>query len=97
MEGIVIKLVFLLVGIPILVTAKTITLKEWANAGQEHRFQKKNKLSTCEDVSTPMCSHIGYNMTVFPNSLHHMSQEEAALEVHQFEPLVEVGCSPFIR
>ena len=32
-------------------------------------------------------------MTVFPNFFRHNTQEEAALEVHQFWPLVRVNCS----
>lgn len=33
-------------------------------------------------------------MTAFPNFFRHKTQEEAALEVHQFFPLVKVNCSP---
>ena len=35
-------------------------------------------------------------MTVFPNSFHHKTQEEAALEVHQFHPLVLINCSSYL-
>lgn len=38
----------------------------------------------CEEITIPMCRGIGYNWTSMPNSLHHESQEEAGLEVHQF-------------
>ena len=33
-------------------------------------------------------------MTVFPNFFRQKTQEEAAVEVHQFFPLVKVNCSP---
>lgn len=41
-----------------------------------------------------MCENIGYNLTYMPNMFNHDTQEEAALEVHQFWPLVEMKCSP---
>ena len=44
-----------------------------------------------------MCADIQYNMTSFPNLLGHTSQEDAALEVHQFFPLVKVECSPYLH
>ena len=34
---------------------------------------------------------IAYNMTLLPNYFKHESQEEAALELNQFEPLIQVG------
>lgn len=33
-------------------------------------------------------------MTTFPNFFRHKTQEEAALDAHQFWPLVQVNCSP---
>ncbi|VDK86491.1 unnamed protein product, partial [Onchocerca ochengi] len=36
-------------------------------------------------------------MTRYPNSYGHEKQEEAGLEVHQFYPLVEVGCYKHLR
>ena len=47
----------------------------------------------CESVTIPLCLGLQYNSTLFPNMLKHRTQEEAALEVHQFFPLVKVGCS----
>ena len=40
-----------------------------------------------------MCQGLQYNTTIFPNMLDHKTQEEAALEVHKFYPLVTVRCS----
>jgi len=55
---------------------------------------KKRK---CEKIKIPMCQNIGYNLTSMPNMFNHDSQEEAALEVHQFWPLVEIKCSPHLK
>lgn len=44
-----------------------------------------------------MCRGIGYNLTYMPNMFNHDSQAEAALEVHQFWPLVEIQCSADLR
>ena len=48
----------------------------------------------CEPLTIPLCQGLQlYNDTIFPNTLKHNSQQEAALELHQFTPLVKVGCS----
>jgi len=47
----------------------------------------------CEPLTIPLCQGLEYNHTIFPNMLNHTSQQEAALEVHQFTALVKVGCS----
>nr|AID23639.1 frizzled-7 [Hofstenia miamia] len=49
-----------------------------------------------DDVCVPLlmnklCSH--YNMTRLPNALGHFTQEDVNLEIMQFVPLVEIGCS----
>uniref|UniRef100_A0AAF5PT19 Frizzled/Smoothened family membrane region containing protein n=1 Tax=Wuchereria bancrofti TaxID=6293 RepID=A0AAF5PT19_WUCBA len=51
----------------------------------------------CETITIPLCKGIGYNMTRYPNSYGHEKQEEAGLEVHQFYPLVEVGCYKHLK
>lgn len=55
-------------------------------AAQEPPFQ-------CQEISIAMCRNVGYNVTKMPNQFHHDTQEEAGLEVHQYWPLVEIGCS----
>ena len=50
----------------------------------------------CEPVTIPLCMDLQYNKTIFPNMLKHRTQEEAALEVHQFFPLVKVKCSEYL-
>lgn len=49
---------------------------------------------SCEALTIPLCQGLHYNMTLLPNFLNHRTQEEAALEVHQFYPLVTIDCSP---
>ena len=53
----------------------------------------------CEQIKIPLCQNIGYNLTSMPNMFNHNTQEEAALEVHQFWPLdiVDIECSPDLR
>ena len=56
-----------------------------------------SKERKCEKIKIPMCQSIGYNLTFMPNMFNHDTQEEAALEVHQFWPLVEIKCSPDLK
>ena len=56
-----------------------------------------SKERKCEKIKIPMCQSIGYNLTSMPNMFNHDTQEEAALEVHQFWPLVEIKCSPDLK
>lgn len=47
----------------------------------------------CEPITVPFCKKIQYNVTIMPNLLNHNTQEDAALEVHQFYPLVKINCN----
>lgn len=51
----------------------------------------------CESLTMPICQDLAYNETVFPNLLDHQRQDDAALEAHQFHPLVAVKCSPVLQ
>ncbi len=51
----------------------------------------------CEPISVPMCQNIEYNQTSMPNQFNHESQDEAAMEAHQFWALVEINCAPELR
>ncbi|XP_035207990.1 frizzled-1-like [Stegodyphus dumicola] len=51
----------------------------------------------CEPITIPMCKDIPYNETIMPNLLNNQKQEDAAVEVHQFFPLVKVKCSPDLQ
>lgn len=55
------------------------------------------RAEACESISIPLCSGLTYNLTVMPNALGHQRQDDAGLEIHQFYPLVKVGCSPALK
>lgn len=51
----------------------------------------------CEPITIPLCQDIVYNKTIFPNLMGNTKQDEAALEVHQFIPLIKINCSPDLK
>ena len=51
----------------------------------------------CEKITLPMCKGIGYNYTSMPNPLHHKTQADAALNIQQYIPLLQTGCSSSFR
>ncbi len=53
--------------------------------------------ATCQVITVPLCRDLLYTETVLPNILDHKTQVEAALEMHQFEAFVKVGCSPQLK
>ena len=57
----------------------------------------RHQKTKCEKMSIPMCQGLGYNMTSFPSLFNHKTQKEAALEVHQFWPLVQINCSSVLK
>ncbi|XP_040163873.1 frizzled [Anopheles arabiensis] len=65
---------------------------EAGSAGEE--FQHHNR---CEPITIPFCIGIPYNRTIMPNRFGHTKQDEAALEVHQYVPLVKIDCSPDLK
>ena len=50
-------------------------------------------LGKCQVLNISLCENVPYNMTEFPNYFKHRTQEEAALEVRPFWPLVKMECS----
>ncbi len=50
----------------------------------------------CEKITIPLCADMKYNMTRMPNLIGHTSQKEA-LQVHEFIPLVQFGCSRLLK
>ncbi|XP_066016954.1 uncharacterized protein [Pocillopora verrucosa] len=60
-------------------------------------LKKTTPFKKCEKIKVPLCQGIGYNFTYMPNMFNHDTQEEAALEVHQFWPLVEIKCSADLK
>ncbi|XP_028282342.1 atrial natriuretic peptide-converting enzyme-like [Parambassis ranga] len=53
--------------------------------------------SGCQPITVPMCKDLPYTQTVLPNFLSHRTQEDIALEINQFIPLVKVQCSPHLK
>lgn len=51
----------------------------------------------CEPVTIPMCLDMRYNMTRMPNLVGHFNQKDAAIQVHEFIPLVQFGCSRLLK
>ncbi|XP_063050559.1 frizzled-10 [Engraulis encrasicolus] len=51
----------------------------------------------CQKIVIPMCKDIGYNLTVMPNLMGHEDQNEAAIKLHEFAPLIQVGCHSHLR
>jgi len=51
----------------------------------------------CERIAIPLCVDMRYNLTRMPNLLGHVTQQEAASQVHEFIPLVQVGCSRLLQ
>ena len=51
----------------------------------------------CEPITIPMCHDVPYNYTRMPNMMGHQDQAAAAIEVHEFKPLVEMGCSKYLK
>lgn len=51
----------------------------------------------CEKITIPMCQDMPYNLTRMPNLMNHVDQAEAAINVHEFVPLVEINCSKHLK
>ncbi|XP_034534269.1 uncharacterized protein LOC117808693, partial [Notolabrus celidotus] len=72
-----------------------------AQAGQDNRGAQAGQGSqagpTCERITIPLCQDLDYTETIMPNSLGDRRQEDAGLGLHQFYPLVRVGCSPQLK
>lgn len=44
-----------------------------------------------------LCQSFQYNQTIYPNLLGHTIQDESALEIQQFIPLINIGCSSELK
>ena len=51
----------------------------------------------CEPLSISLCRGLPYNQTMLPNLLGHSNQQLAALELHRYQPLVKLRCSPHLQ
>ena len=52
---------------------------------------------SCEQITIPMCMDMKYNMTRMPNRVGHNYQKDAAIQIHEFVPLVQTGCSRLLK
>lgn len=64
---------------------------------QTHGLSRYRQHPRCERITIPMCLDMRYNMTLMPNLIGHTNQKDAAINVHEFLPLVQVGCSPLLK
>nr|XP_061799290.1 frizzled-7-A-like [Nerophis lumbriciformis] len=55
------------------------------------------KLPLCKPISIKLCSDIKYNATIMPNLLGHSTQEDAAVALRLFYPLLEAQCSADLK
>ena len=51
----------------------------------------------CQPITVPLCKGIHWNITMFPNHMRQRTQEEAGLTVHEFYPLIQAKCSPYLK
>ena len=52
---------------------------------------------TCEQIKFESCKKIGYNVTGFPNSAGHETQDEAGQTFQTFDPLIKFRCSSQLK
>ena len=60
------------------------------------RIASANK-EKCEDLTIPICKNLGYNATYMPNRFNRKTQEDVALEIDKFSPLIKAGCSTMLQ
>lgn len=53
--------------------------------------------SRCLIMKIPFCENVGYNKTMLPNKLNHVSQGDVINDINVFSPLVSLECSPLLR
>ncbi|XP_047484369.1 uncharacterized protein LOC125036046 [Penaeus chinensis] len=68
-----------------------------ANRGIQLGDTTESLSDKCEQIDITLCQGLSYNLTILPNLFNHTTQGEAALEIHQFSPLVEIQCSPDLQ
>ncbi|XP_062511551.1 frizzled-9-like [Corticium candelabrum] len=61
-------------------------IPDWLDGGQCQRID-----------SVTLCNGREYNDTLLPNKFGHNTQREASLEINQYVPLIQHGCSPELR
>jgi len=58
---------------------------------------RRHHYERCERITIPMCLDMKYNLTRMPNMVGNTNQRDAAVQIHQFLPLVQFGCSRLLR
>jgi frizzled 5/8 len=76
-------------------TEQSVELKQ--SQPNQQQQQQQQLSGRCEPITVPMCKSLPYNLTHMPNQFNHQSQQEAAMEAHQFWALVEINCSTDLR
>lgn len=51
----------------------------------------------CEPITVKLCEDMKWDKTYMPNLVHHSSQENADLILSQFESLLNLGCSRYLK
>ncbi|GAB6027998.1 Frizzled-10 [Chamberlinius hualienensis] len=82
--------VFVVPSLALGVSSSGRNLYGTSNVGESRR-------SRCERITIPMCRDMPYNMTRMPNLINNLDQIEAGIQVHEYQPLVEYGCSKHLR
>ncbi|KAK0426347.1 hypothetical protein QR680_009660 [Steinernema hermaphroditum] len=80
-----------------LIVTLLVLASRLAEAGAGDQQFVPSRFEKCEPITTQMCIDIPYNMTTYPNSLGHAKQEDAAMELNQYMPLVKVQCSDDLK
>ncbi|KAI3413765.1 hypothetical protein GPALN_011246 [Globodera pallida] len=73
--------------------ANSHILKQHRQVAESEEYQFTSVNPKCERIRIEMCSDIQYNMTIYPNILKHAKQDEAEIDIKQYEMLVKVQCS----
>ncbi|KAF7650743.1 hypothetical protein LDENG_00121490 [Lucifuga dentata] len=82
---------------PVKIQCNSLPESDCVHGQDSYIIPTRQQHATCQPITVPLCNDLHYTETVMPNSLGHKTQEDAGLEVHQFFPLVKVGCSPYLK
>ncbi|XP_054163932.1 frizzled-4-like [Oppia nitens] len=79
------------------IASSVLTLLVFISTVHTMEVSATRKSGKCERITIPMCQDMPYNLTRMPNFMGHKDQSEAAIQVHEFIPLVEIGCSKNLK
>lgn len=72
-----------------------VVLLSLNNIAEGYQMDADNK--KCEKITIPLCATMKYNLTLMPNLVGQTNQKDAELQVHEFIPLIQTGCSPWLK